>query len=76
VRFDLKALLAKQVPYHLSHTSSPFCSGYFGDGVLRRVFLDWPGTSICISSLGVMKNAYRGLLAVWQKCGLMEELIS
>jgi hypothetical protein len=23
--------LAKQVPYHLSHTSSPFCSAYFGD---------------------------------------------
>jgi hypothetical protein len=26
--------LAKQVLYHLSHTSSPFCSSYFGDGVL------------------------------------------
>jgi hypothetical protein len=26
--------LAKQVLYHLSHTSSPFCSGYFGDKVL------------------------------------------
>jgi hypothetical protein len=25
--------LAKQELYHLSHTSSPFCSGYFGDGV-------------------------------------------
>jgi hypothetical protein len=24
-------MLAKQVLYHLSHTSSPFCSGYFGD---------------------------------------------
>jgi hypothetical protein len=26
-------VLAKQVLYHLSHTSSPFCCGYFGDGV-------------------------------------------
>jgi hypothetical protein len=25
--------LAKLVLYHLSYTSSPFCSGYFGDGV-------------------------------------------
>jgi hypothetical protein len=25
--------LAKQELYLLSHTSSPFCSGYFGDGV-------------------------------------------
>jgi hypothetical protein len=25
--------IAKQVLYHLSHTSSPFCSGYFGDGI-------------------------------------------
>jgi hypothetical protein len=25
--------LAKQVRYRLSHTSSPLCSGYFGDGV-------------------------------------------
>jgi hypothetical protein len=23
----------------LSHTSRPFCSGYFGDGVLWTVFL-------------------------------------
>jgi hypothetical protein len=25
---------ARQVLYHLSHSSSPFCSGYFGDRVL------------------------------------------
>jgi hypothetical protein len=25
--------LAKQAIYCLSHTSGPFCSGYFGDGV-------------------------------------------
>jgi hypothetical protein len=27
--------LAKQVLYGLSHTSSPFCAGYFGDGVSK-----------------------------------------
>jgi hypothetical protein len=32
LEFELSAYtLAKQVPYHLSHTSSPFYSGYFGD---------------------------------------------
>jgi hypothetical protein len=31
--FELKASLAKQVPYHLSHIFSPFYSGYFGDEV-------------------------------------------
>jgi hypothetical protein len=34
--------LAKQALYHLSHTSSPFCSGYFGDGVSQTICLDWP----------------------------------
>jgi hypothetical protein len=33
LEFELRALhLAKQVLYCLSHTSSPFCSGNFGDG--------------------------------------------
>jgi hypothetical protein len=27
-------MLLKQELYHLSQTSSPFCSGYFGDGGL------------------------------------------
>jgi hypothetical protein len=27
-------MLARQALYHLSHTSSPSCSGYFGDRVL------------------------------------------
>jgi hypothetical protein len=31
--------LAKHVLYHLSHTSSPFCSGYFGDGGLENYLL-------------------------------------
>jgi hypothetical protein len=28
--------LAKQALYNLSHTSSPLCSGYFGDGSLSN----------------------------------------
>jgi hypothetical protein len=32
-------VLAGQVLYHLSHASSPFCSGYFGD----RISLFYPG---------------------------------
>jgi hypothetical protein len=39
-------MLAKQVLYHLSHTSSPFWSGYFRDGVSLTIFPGWPGTSI------------------------------
>jgi hypothetical protein len=39
-------MLAKQALYCLSHTSSPFCSGYFGDGVLRTVCPGWPWTMI------------------------------
>jgi hypothetical protein len=28
----------------LSHTSSPFCSGYFGHEVLWTIFPGWPWT--------------------------------
>jgi hypothetical protein len=38
----LAKCLAKQVLYHLSHTSSPFCSGYFGDGVSPTICLGCP----------------------------------
>jgi hypothetical protein len=37
-------VFTKQVLYHLSHTSSPFCSGYFGDGVLQTICPGWPWT--------------------------------
>jgi hypothetical protein len=33
--------LAKQALYHLSHTSSPFCSGYFGDLVSWTICPGW-----------------------------------
>jgi hypothetical protein len=32
----------------LSHTSSPFCSGCFGDGVLRTICSGWPQTAILL----------------------------
>jgi hypothetical protein len=43
--------LAKQMFYHLSHTTSPFCYGYFdddfGDGVVSEtVYLGWPQTTV------------------------------
>jgi hypothetical protein len=34
----------------LSHTSNPFCSGYFGDGVSVTISLGWPETSILLIS--------------------------
>jgi hypothetical protein len=38
--FELRAfVLAKKVLYCLSHTCSPFCSSYFGGGVLRTICL-------------------------------------
>jgi hypothetical protein len=34
--FDFRAsYLAQQELYYLSHTSSPFCSGYFGDSLVN-----------------------------------------
>jgi hypothetical protein len=30
-------MLATQAVYHLSHTSSPFCSGYFGEGASQTI---------------------------------------
>jgi hypothetical protein len=47
LRLELRGfMLAKQVHYCLRFISSPFCSGYFGDRVLRTICLDWPGTAI------------------------------
>jgi hypothetical protein len=45
--FELRALLEEQVLCPLNHTSSSFCSGYFGDwGVSGTICLDWPQTVI------------------------------
>jgi hypothetical protein len=38
--------LAKQAFCPLSHTTSPFCSGYFGARVLKIIFLGWPQTAV------------------------------
>jgi hypothetical protein len=48
--FELRAyVLARQELYHFSHASSPFCSGYFGDGVLlfAQASLDHDPTILC-----------------------------
>jgi hypothetical protein len=37
--------LVRQVLYHLSHTSSPFFSGYFGDGGSHELFA-WAGLKL------------------------------
>jgi hypothetical protein len=37
---------AKQMIYCLSHTSNPFFSGYFGDGVSQNICPGWPRTVI------------------------------
>jgi hypothetical protein len=42
--------LTKLVLYYLSHTFSPFCSGYFGDGVSQAICLGWPETMIPLTS--------------------------
>jgi hypothetical protein len=39
-------VLAKQGLCHWSYTPSPFCSGYFGDGISGTIYLDWLWTSI------------------------------
>jgi hypothetical protein len=44
-------MFAKHVLYHLSHTSSLFCSGYFEDGVSWTICQGWPqATNLPISA--------------------------
>jgi hypothetical protein len=43
-------VLAEQVLYHSCHTSGPFCSGYFGDGVSWAFCPSWPQTAILLVS--------------------------
>jgi hypothetical protein len=42
-------MLAKQELCYLSHTSNPFYSGYFGDGILWTIYLGYPWTMILSS---------------------------
>jgi hypothetical protein len=55
--------LAKQELYSLSHTSSPFCSDYFGDEVSRSICPGWPQTVILLilASLVVGKSVFAQL---------------
>jgi hypothetical protein len=39
---------ALQEFYYLSYTASPFCFGYFGDGVSQTIFPGWPGNLILL----------------------------
>jgi hypothetical protein len=39
-------MVANQVLYHLSHTSSPFYSDYFGDGISWIICQSWLWTSV------------------------------
>jgi hypothetical protein len=41
---------SKQARCCLSHTSSPFCCDYFGDGSLENNLPDWPRTTILLPS--------------------------
>jgi hypothetical protein len=51
-------MLAKQVV----QTASPFCPGYFGDGVSQTICLGWPQTSILpISASQVARITGRSL---------------
>jgi hypothetical protein len=43
--FELRALCS-QSQHWLSHTSSSFCSGYFGDEMLWTIYQDWPWTIV------------------------------
>jgi hypothetical protein len=48
-------MFAKQVLYRLSHTSSPFCSGYFEDGISRTIWQGWFQTTILSSAFQVAR---------------------
>jgi hypothetical protein len=53
LEFELRAstLTEQARVYNMSHPSSPFCSGYFGDGgVSQTIYLDWPQTIILLIS--------------------------
>jgi hypothetical protein len=42
--------LAEQMSYCVSCISSPFCSDYFGGGVLQTICPDWPQIMILLIS--------------------------
>jgi hypothetical protein len=50
---------AKQVLYRLTHTSCPFCCGYFEAKVLQTICLGWPQTMILLISASHSSWDYR-----------------
>jgi hypothetical protein len=58
--FELGFALAKQALHHLSHISSPFCSGYFEDGgvnnYLPRLALNLSPPSLSLLAFGSAVN--------------------
>jgi hypothetical protein len=49
-------LSSMQALYHLSHASSTFCCGYFGDGVLCTLSPGWVRTTILILALNTISQ--------------------
>jgi hypothetical protein len=46
LEFELRVSHLQSRHFTLSHTSSSFCSGYFGDGVWWTICPDWPHMAI------------------------------
>jgi hypothetical protein len=44
--------LARQMPYHFSHSANPFCVGYFWARVSRAIFPGWLWAVILLLGLG------------------------
>jgi hypothetical protein len=59
-------IFTKQVFYHLSHPSSPLCSGYFGFGVSQTICSGWPWTMI----LPISVSKVAGIRGVSHQCSL------
>jgi hypothetical protein len=49
----------------LSHSSSPFYSDYFGDGVSQVISLGWPQTEILLISASQGAGIYRCRPLAW-----------
>jgi hypothetical protein len=71
--------LTKQAVYCLSHTSSPFCSGYFGYGILWTICPGWPWTVLLTISVSQvaritgMSQQYSASGYFWDKVSLFAQ---
>jgi hypothetical protein len=71
---EIRVVLAKQLLYGLNHTSSPFCSGYFGDGDLTNYCLSWPRTVILLIASKVTRITDVSYWCLAEFCFLRQEL--